>query len=135
MGLAEPEVHNLLQLAGESGHGLAKRNYALVQLMVQAGLVGEVAALRIADITVHGVAAGLNGRPAQGLHILMLLVARIGKHPEELIASRRTPTSAQPCLCGGGDCAVSVHVNEQALAVFRDMARNTTLAGLNLILR
>jgi len=31
---------------------LAKRNYALVQLMVQAGLrVGEVAALRIADIT------------------------------------------------------------------------------------
>ena len=38
MGLMEPEVHSLLRLAGESGHGLAKRNYALVQLMVQAGL-------------------------------------------------------------------------------------------------
>jgi site-specific recombinase XerD len=54
VGLTEPEVHTLLRLAGESGHGLAKRNYALVQLMVQAGLrVGEVAALRIADITAH----------------------------------------------------------------------------------
>jgi site-specific recombinase XerD len=52
VGLSEPEVHTLLRLAGESGHGLATRNYALVQLMVQAGLrVGEVAALRIADIT------------------------------------------------------------------------------------
>jgi integrase/recombinase XerC len=49
MGLIEPEVHTLLRLAGESGHGLATRNYALVQLIVQAGLrVGEVAALRIA---------------------------------------------------------------------------------------
>jgi integrase len=53
-GLTEPEVHTLLRLAGESGHALAKRNYALVQLLVQAGLrVGEVAALRIADITAH----------------------------------------------------------------------------------
>ncbi len=45
LGLTEPEVHALLRLAGESGHGLATRNYALVQLMVRAGLrVSEVAA-------------------------------------------------------------------------------------------
>jgi hypothetical protein len=43
VGLSEPEVHTLLRLAGESSHGLATRNYALVQLMVQAGLrVGDL---------------------------------------------------------------------------------------------
>ena len=41
--LLEPEVHGLLRAAGQSPHGLAVRNYALVQLMLQTGLrVGEV---------------------------------------------------------------------------------------------
>lgn len=67
-GLTEPEVHTLLRLAGESGHGLAKRNYALVQLMVQAGLrVAEVAALRIADITVHERSGLVRIREGKGL--------------------------------------------------------------------
>ena len=51
-GLADSEVHALLRAAGASTHGLATRNYALVQLMLQAGLrVGEVAMLRTDDIT------------------------------------------------------------------------------------
>ncbi|MBF0207224.1 MAG: tyrosine-type recombinase/integrase [Oligoflexia bacterium] len=51
LGLIESEVHSLLRAAGETKHGLAKRNYALVQLMVQAGLrVSEVAELQIRDI-------------------------------------------------------------------------------------
>jgi integrase/recombinase XerC len=50
-GLTASEVHVLLRAAGESSHGLARRNYALVQLMLQAGLrVGEMAALRRADL-------------------------------------------------------------------------------------
>lgn len=54
VGLVEPEVHRLLQAAGQSVHGLAKRNYALVQLMLQTGLrVGEVAALSIADVRIR----------------------------------------------------------------------------------
>jgi integrase len=54
VGLTAAEVHGLLRAAGESSHGLARRNYALVQLMLQAGLrIGEVAALRRADITVR----------------------------------------------------------------------------------
>ena len=41
-GLTDPEVHALLRAAGASTHGLAARNYALVQVMLQAGLrVGE----------------------------------------------------------------------------------------------
>ncbi|HEY5705732.1 MAG TPA: tyrosine-type recombinase/integrase [Terrimicrobiaceae bacterium] len=55
VGLVEPEVHMLLRAAGQSGHGLAKRNYALIQLMLQTGLrVGEVAALSITDVQIRG---------------------------------------------------------------------------------
>jgi site-specific recombinase XerD len=68
MGLTEPEVHSLLRLAGESGHGLATRNYALVQLMVQAGLrVSEVATLRIADITARERSGLVRIREGKGL--------------------------------------------------------------------
>src|SRR3954447_5683010 len=46
VGLTDIEVHALLRAAGASSHGLAPRNYALVQIMLQAGLrVGEAAAL------------------------------------------------------------------------------------------
>lgn len=50
-GLTDNEVHSLLRVAGETRHGLAKRNYALVQLMVQTGLrVSEVSELYYGDI-------------------------------------------------------------------------------------
>jgi integrase len=50
-GLTEVEAHSLLRAAGQSPHGLGKRNYALLQVMLQAGLrVGEMAALRISDV-------------------------------------------------------------------------------------
>jgi integrase/recombinase XerD len=50
-GLKEPEVHALLRVAGESRYGLAKRNYALVQLPLQTGLrVSEMATLCLADL-------------------------------------------------------------------------------------
>jgi integrase/recombinase XerC len=50
-GLTDPEVHALLRAAGASTHGVAARNYALIQVMLQAGLrVGEVAALWVSDL-------------------------------------------------------------------------------------
>jgi hypothetical protein len=43
VGLTDVEVHALLCAAGALSHGLAARNYAIVQLVLQAGLrVGEV---------------------------------------------------------------------------------------------
>ena len=43
VGLTDIEVHAILRAAGASSHGLAARNYAMVQLMLQAGLrIGEV---------------------------------------------------------------------------------------------
>src|SRR5918993_478979 len=68
VGLTALEVHGLLRAAGESSHGLARRNYALVQLMLQTGLrIGEVAALRRADITLRERAGVLRVRHGKGL--------------------------------------------------------------------
>lgn len=68
VGLTAAEVHGLLRAAGESSHGLARRNYALVQLMLQTGLrIGEVAALRRADITLRGRVGAVRVRHGKGL--------------------------------------------------------------------
>lgn len=68
LGLTDIEVHALLRAAGASSHGLAARNYAMVQIILQAGLrVGEVAALRIADITMNDRSGSVRIRHGKGL--------------------------------------------------------------------
>ena len=68
VGLTDIEIHALLRAAGASSHGLAARNYAIVQLMLQAGLrVGEVAALRVADITMNDRSGSVRIRHGKGL--------------------------------------------------------------------
>jgi len=67
-GLTDIEVHALLRAAGASSHGLAARNYAMAQLMLQAGLrVGEVAALRVADLTMNDRSGSVRIRHGKGL--------------------------------------------------------------------
>ena len=68
VGLLEPEVHSLLRVAGETQYGLAARNYALVQMMLQTGLrVGEVADLKIKDMTVRERTGSVLVRQGKGL--------------------------------------------------------------------
>jgi site-specific recombinase XerD len=68
LGLLDTEVHALLRAAGASTNGLARRNYALVQLKLQTGLkVGEVAALQIADVTLRDRSGGVHVRHGKGL--------------------------------------------------------------------
>ena len=46
------EVHALLRASGLSPHGQAKRNYAVVQVLLQTGLrVSEIVALKASDVT------------------------------------------------------------------------------------
>ena len=53
-GLVAPEVQALLRAAGQSRRALARRNYAVVQLLLQAGLrVSEAAALGLGDLEIH----------------------------------------------------------------------------------
>ena len=68
VGLTDVEIHALLRAAGASFHGLAARNYALVQLMLQAGLrLGEVATLKVADITMSDRSGSVCIRQGKGL--------------------------------------------------------------------
>ena len=67
-GLADPEGHALLRAAGASSHGMAARNYAIAQLMLQAGLrVDEVAALRVADVAMNDRSGSVRIRHGKGL--------------------------------------------------------------------
>ncbi len=53
-GLNERELHALLRAAGKSSHGMGKRNYALIQLMVHTGIrVSEAAGIKVEDLTIH----------------------------------------------------------------------------------
>jgi integrase/recombinase XerC len=53
-GLLAPEVQALLRAAGQSRRALARRNYAIMQLLLQAGLrVSEAAAVRIEDLEIR----------------------------------------------------------------------------------
>ena len=66
-GLNANEVFALLRAAGSSGHGHARRDYALVQLLLQTGLrVGEVAALRRADLEVRERSGQVRVRDGKG---------------------------------------------------------------------
>lgn len=66
-GLTGTEVHGLLRAAGRSSHGHARRDYALVQLFVQTGLrVGEVSALRLADLNLHERTGTVRVRDGKG---------------------------------------------------------------------
>lgn len=65
--LSTSEVHALFRLAGQSCHGLAKRNYALLQLMLQTGLrVSEVVKLRIGDLLINERSGSVFVRDSKG---------------------------------------------------------------------
>lgn len=53
-GLREAEVQALLRAAGQTRHGLARRDYALVEVLLETGLrVAEAADLRLGDLEIH----------------------------------------------------------------------------------
>ena len=68
VGLTDIEIRALLRAAVTSSHGLAARNYAIVQLMLQVGLrVSEIAALQLADITMNDRSGSVRIRRTKGL--------------------------------------------------------------------
>ena len=66
-GLREEEIQSLLRAAGQTGHGLARRNYALLQLLLQTGLrVGETSRLTIADCDINDRSGVVRVRAGKG---------------------------------------------------------------------
>jgi site-specific recombinase XerD len=96
VGLTDVETHALLRAAGASSHGLAARNYALVQIMLQAGLrIGEVAALTVADVSMSDRSGSVRIRQGKGLKARDVPLNATGRralkqHLEQRGASGRT---------------------------------------------
>jgi integrase/recombinase XerC len=52
--LTNKEIHALLRVAGQSLQGLSKRNYAVIQILLQTGMrIGEITSLQIRDLVLH----------------------------------------------------------------------------------
>jgi integrase/recombinase XerC len=120
-GLTDLEAHALLRAAGASSHGLAVRNYAMVQLMLQAGLrVGEVAALQVADLSMNERSGSVRIRHGKGLKAREVpLNASARRALKHYLEERRSP---------GGDAALFVSSRETAMPVRTIQAVMTSLA-------
>ena len=121
VGLTDVEVHALLRAAGASSHGLAARNYAMAQLMLQAGLrVGEVAALRVADLIINdrsGSVRILHGKGLKAREVPLNATAR--RALKQYLEGRRAP---------GKDAALFVSSRETAMPVRTIQAVITSLS-------
>lgn len=52
--LTKKDIHKLLSVTSHSSHGTQKRNYAIIQLLLQTGIrVGEIVNLEIRDLTLY----------------------------------------------------------------------------------
>ena len=125
-GLTDIEVHALLRAAGASSHGLAARNYALVQLMLQAGLrVGEVAALRIADITMSDRSGSVRIRHGKGLKAREVPLNATARRAlkQHLDQRRRTRPRTWPLFVSSRDTAMPVRTIQAVIASLARRAR------------
>ena len=108
--MTDPEVHALLRAAGASSHGLAARNYAMVQLMLQAGLrVGEVSALQVGDATLGDRSGTVRIRHGKGLKALDVpLNATARRALRQHLDRRPAPDSGAPLFASSRNGAMPV---------------------------
>jgi site-specific recombinase XerD len=128
-GLTDPEIHALLRAAGASTHGLAARNYALVQLMLQAGLrVGEVAALRVADLTLGERSGSVRIRHGKGLKAREVpLNATVRRALRRYLDGRGAAAGKQPLFLSGRQAGMPVRSIQAAIAGLARRARLTRI--------
>ena len=98
LGLVDAEVYSLLRVAGESTHGLAARNYTLVQLLLQTGLrIGEVAALQVGDVMIRERTGLVYVRAGKGLKAREVpLNATARRAVRTYLATREDPRPTDP---------------------------------------
>jgi integrase/recombinase XerC len=124
-GLLDTEVHALLRAAGASSHGLARRNYALVQIMLQTGLrVGEVAALRIADLNLYERSGRVLVRHGKGLkHREIPLNATLRRALKAYLAERPGAIAGDPLFLSARDAGLPVRSIQAVIAGLARRAR------------
>jgi site-specific recombinase XerD len=129
VGLTDVEIHALLRAAGASSHGLAARNYALVQLMLQAGLrVGEVAALKVGDITMSDRSGSVRIRQGKGLKardVPLNATARraLKQHLDHRQVGRQVPGRDAPLFVSSRETAMPVRTIQSVIASIARRAR------------
>jgi len=126
-GLTDIEIHALLRAAGASSHGLAARNYALVQLMLQAGLrVGEVAALRVADINMNDRSGSVRIRQGKGLKARDVPLNATGRRAlKQHLEQRGTPGKTAALFTSSRETAMPVRTIQAVIASVARRARLT----------
>ena len=109
-GLNTAEVHALLRTAGASGHGHARRDYALIQMLVQTGLrVGEIAALRCTDVEVRERSGRVRVRDGKGGKAREVPLNATARRALQLYLERRTDAAADaPLFLSGRNAPLPV---------------------------
>jgi site-specific recombinase XerD len=125
VGLTDVEVHALLRAAGASSHGLAARNYAMAQLMLQAGLrVGEVAALRVADLIINdrsGSVRILHGKGLKAREVPLNATAR--RALKQHLEGRQAPGKDAALFVSGRETAMPVRTIQAVITSLSRRAR------------
>jgi site-specific recombinase XerD len=115
--VADHEIQALLRVAGTSSHGLAARNYAMVQLILQAGLrVGELAALRLSDVTMNARSGSIRVHQGTGLKAREVPLARY-------LADRPADGQHTALFLSGRDTAAPVRTIQTVIASLAKRAR------------
>jgi site-specific recombinase XerD len=129
MGLQEPEVHGLLRVAGESRHGLARRNYALIQLMIQTGLrVSEVASLRVADLVLRDRSGSVRIREGKGNKSREVPLNATARRALRLyLDARGNPSGNEPLFVSKRGTPITVRSVQAVIAELARRARVTRL--------
>ncbi|MGH3184066.1 MAG: tyrosine-type recombinase/integrase [Streptosporangiaceae bacterium] len=124
-GLTDIESHALLRAAGASSHGLATRTYALVQLMLQAGLrVGEVAALHVGDITMNDRSGCVRIRQGKGLKAREVpLNATARRALKQHLEHRQAPGHDATLFVSSRETAMPVRTIQSVIASIAHRAR------------
>ena len=129
-GLTDPEVHALLRAAGASSHGLAARNYAMVQLMLQAGLrVGEIAALQVGDAILGDRSGTVRVRHGKGLNARDVPLNAMARRALRQHLNRcPAPDAAAPLFSSSRDGAMPVRTVQAVMTSLTRRARLKRLA-------
>ena len=129
-GLSSSEVHALLRAAGVSGHGLARRNYAAIQLLLQAGLrVGEVAALCVSDVTLRERSGSVRVREGKGRKARDIpLNASARRALKTYLDERKAPKDHEPLLASKRATRLSIRSIEALVSELARRAKITRIA-------
>jgi len=127
--LKRGEVLALLRAADASPHGLAKRNVALVQLLLQAGLrVSEVAALTHVDLQLGARAGSVQVRAGKGLKFRRLpLNATARRALQNYVETLSEPSPQTPLFFSKRQTPLSVRAIQNAIAELARRAKITRI--------